>query len=52
MRTVGIIGGGQLGQMLGFAGKKIGVECVFQDPAPEPPARTAGEVLRAPFDCR
>lgn len=52
MRKVGIIGGGQLGQMLGFAGKKIGVECLFQDPAPEPPARAAGDVLSAPFDCR
>lgn len=52
MRRVGIIGGGQLGQMLGFAGRKIGVECLFQDPAAEPPARAAGEVFSAPFDCR
>lgn len=52
MRKVGIIGGGQLGQMLGFAGRNIDVECLFQDPAAEPPARAAGEVLSAPFDCR
>jgi 5-(carboxyamino)imidazole ribonucleotide synthase len=52
VRRVGIIGGGQLGQMLGFAGATLGVECLFQDPAAEPPARMAGEVLSAPFDCR
>lgn len=47
---VGIIGAGQLGQMLGLAGKRLGLEFTFLDPGPEPPARIAGEVLNLPFD--
>ncbi len=47
---VGIIGAGQLGQMLGLAGKHLDLEFTFLDPAPEPPARIAGPVLRFPFD--
>ncbi len=47
---VGIIGAGQLGQMLGLAGKHLDVEFTFLDPVPEPPARIAGPVLRFPFD--
>ncbi len=47
---VGIIGAGQLGQMLGLAGKQLDVEFTFLDPAPEPPARIAGPVLTFPFD--
>lgn len=50
MKKVGIIGAGQLGQMLGDAGRTLGVECIFLDPSPEPPARTVGPVLRYPFD--
>lgn len=52
MTTVGIIGAGQLGQMLGFAGRPLGIDCVFLDPSPNPPALAAGEVLRCPFDDR
>ena len=47
---VGIIGAGQLGQMLGFAGRGIGITCRFLDPADTPPAADAGEVIRRPFD--
>jgi len=47
---VGIIGAGQLGQMLGLAGKRLDLEFTFLDPAPEPPARIAGPVLSFPFD--
>lgn len=47
---VGIIGAGQLGQMLGLAGKHLDLEFTFLDPAAEPPARIAGPVLRFPFD--
>ncbi|HSN52330.1 MAG TPA: 5-(carboxyamino)imidazole ribonucleotide synthase [Woeseiaceae bacterium] len=47
---VGIIGAGQLGQMLGFAAQRLGVTCRFLDPAEEPPAADAGEVIRRPFD--
>ena len=47
---VGIIGAGQLGQMLGLAGKRLDLKFTFLDPAPEPPARIAGPVLSFPFD--
>lgn len=47
---VGIIGAGQLGQMLGLAGKSLELEFTFLDPAPEPPAKIAGPVLCLPFD--
>jgi len=50
MATVGIIGAGQLGLMLGMAGKRIGVDCIFLDPADDPPAAAAGEVIQCPFD--
>jgi 5-(carboxyamino)imidazole ribonucleotide synthase len=48
--TIGIIGAGQLGQMLGFAGQKMGLEFVFLDPADNPPAAAVGPVLKYSFD--
>jgi 5-(carboxyamino)imidazole ribonucleotide synthase len=50
MNTIGIIGAGQLGQMLGFAGQKLDVEFVFLDPSPDPPAAVVGPVIGLPFD--
>lgn len=50
MKKVGIIGAGQLGQMLGHAGRSLGIECIFLDPAENPPARDAGTVIRCAFD--
>ncbi len=47
---VGIIGAGQLGQMLGFAARDLDVECVFLDPSPAPPASACGEVFQKSFD--
>jgi 5-(carboxyamino)imidazole ribonucleotide synthase len=47
---IGIIGAGQLGQMLGFAAADLGIECRFVDPSDSPPAADAGEVIRRPFD--
>ena len=47
---IGIIGAGQLGQMLGFAARELGVECRFLDPSISPPARVCGEVVQRPFD--
>ena len=49
---IGIIGAGQLGQMLGFAARKLGHECYFLDPSDAPPAAKAGPVIQAPFDDR
>ncbi len=47
---IGIIGAGQLGQMLGFAALDLGMQCQFIDPAPNPPAAACGPVTRAAFD--
>jgi 5-(carboxyamino)imidazole ribonucleotide synthase len=47
---VGIIGAGQLGQMLGFAARGMDIECLYLDPSDEPPAAAAGKVICRPFD--
>ena len=47
---VGIIGAGQLGQMLGFAGRNMGIACRYVDPSDAAPAADAGEVIRRAFD--
>ena len=47
---VGIIGAGQLGQMLGFAGHDVGIACRYVDPSDAPPAADAGEVIHRAFD--
>lgn len=49
---IGIIGAGQLGQMLGFASRELGHECYFLDPSDMPPAAAAGPVVQASFDDR
>ena len=49
---IGVIGAGQLGQMLGIAAHALGHECLFLDPAENPPARTVGPVVQARFDDR
>jgi len=47
---IGIIGAGQLGQMLGYAARDLDVECRFVDPSDTPPAADCGEVIQKPFD--
>ncbi|MDA0707211.1 MAG: 5-(carboxyamino)imidazole ribonucleotide synthase [Proteobacteria bacterium] len=47
---IGIIGAGQLGQMLGFAARNLGMQCQFIDPTPNPPAAVCGPVTQAAFD--
>jgi 5-(carboxyamino)imidazole ribonucleotide synthase len=37
-RTLGVVGGGQLGRMLGEAAAPLGVEMLVSDPTPEAPA--------------
>ena len=37
-QTLGVVGGGQLGRMLGEAAAPLGVELVVTDPTPDPPA--------------
>ena len=33
-RTIGVLGGGQLGRMMALAGYPLGVQCLFYDPNP------------------
>ena len=47
---IGIIGAGQLGQMLGTAAKDLGFECRFIDPSDSPPAGSTGAVMQKAFD--
>jgi 5-(carboxyamino)imidazole ribonucleotide synthase len=47
---IGILGGGQLGRMLAWAGIPLGHQFRFLDPDPEAPAQAVGTVLHGPFD--
>jgi 5-(carboxyamino)imidazole ribonucleotide synthase len=47
---IGIIGAGQLGQMLGIAARDLGVTCKFLDPSDAPPAASTGPVVKAEFN--
>ena len=49
--TIGILGGGQLGRMLGFAARAIGYRIAILDPDPDCPAASiADRVVVAPYD--
>ena len=48
--TLGILGGGQLGWMLGIAARRLGIECVFLDPAERCPSDMAGRRIQTAFD--
>lgn len=50
IRTVGVVGGGQLGRMLALAGLPLGFHFIFLDPAADACARHLGRHLCAPFD--
>jgi 5-(carboxyamino)imidazole ribonucleotide synthase len=47
---IGVLGGGQLGRMLGLAGAPLGFTFTFLDPAGECPAAATGSWIRAAFD--
>jgi 5-(carboxyamino)imidazole ribonucleotide synthase len=49
---IGIIGAGQLGQMLGYAARELGHSCFYLDPSERPPAAKVGPVIQARFDDR
>ncbi len=51
MKTIGIIGGGQLGLMIAVEARKLGVRTVALDPAPDAPAFAVcdGRIV-APYD--
>jgi 5-(carboxyamino)imidazole ribonucleotide synthase len=46
---VGVLGAGQLGRMLGLAGRNLGLELTFLDPSAESPAAAVGELLVADY---
>lgn len=48
--TLGILGGGQLGWMLGIAARRLGIDCVFLDPAESCTADLIGDRIRADYD--
>ncbi|HTC86382.1 MAG TPA: ATP-grasp domain-containing protein, partial [Candidatus Acidoferrum sp.] len=49
--TIGIIGGGQLGRMLGIAARQLGYRIVILDPDPDcPAAAIADRVIMASYD--
>jgi 5-(carboxyamino)imidazole ribonucleotide synthase len=49
--TIGILGGGQLGRMLGFAARAMGYRIAILDPDPDCPAASiADRVVAAPYD--
>ena len=49
--TLGVVGGGQLGRMLGEAAAPLGVEVVVSDPTPDPPAApVVSDTLHGDFD--
>lgn len=49
--VVGVVGGGQLGRMLGEAAAPLGVDIVASDPTPEPPAApVVTDTLHGDFD--
>ena len=47
---IGIIGAGQLGQMLGFAARSLDIEVRYVDPSDDPPAAECGKVIQSAFD--
>ena len=49
--TIGIIGGGQLGQMLALDAKQTGMKVIILDPTPHCPAgQVADEQIIAPYE--
>jgi 5-(carboxyamino)imidazole ribonucleotide synthase len=49
-QTLGVVGGGQLGRMLGEAASPLGVDVVVLDPTPEAPASRVADQIVADFD--
>lgn len=46
---VGVLGAGQLGRMLGLAGRALGFELTFLDPNPDSPAAATGELIASDY---
>ena len=50
VRRIGVLGGGQLGRMMGLAGIPLGFEFLFLDPGADACAGVAGGLVQAGFD--
>ncbi len=50
VRTIGILGGGQLGRMLSVAASRLGIRCHIYEPGTSPAADVAWRVTHAPYD--
>jgi 5-(carboxyamino)imidazole ribonucleotide synthase len=50
VRRIGILGGGQLGRMMGLAGLPLGFEFLFLDPSADACAAVTGGLVQAGFD--
>ncbi len=50
MKTVGVLGGGQLARMIGMAGMRLGCRIRTFDPADEAPAASIAEHVRSSWD--
>ena len=50
IRTIGILGGGQLGRMLSVAASRLGLRCHIYEPGATPAADVAYQVTNAPYD--
>lgn len=50
MKTIGVLGAGQLARMLALAGIPLGFKFLYVDPSPSSPASLLGEQIVAPFE--
>lgn len=49
LTTIGVLGGGQLGRMLGQAGIPMGLKFIFLDPNKNAPAKAVGNLISAEY---
>lgn len=52
IRTIGILGGGQLGRMLSVAASRLGLRCHIYEPGAAPAGDVAHALTTAPYDDR
>ena len=50
VRTIGILGGGQLGRMLSVAASRLGIRCHIIEPSASPAGDVAWRVTQAPYE--
>jgi 5-(carboxyamino)imidazole ribonucleotide synthase len=50
VRTIGILGGGQLGRMLALAGRPLGFQFCFLEPGEQPPVTGLGDIIGGAYD--